>query len=352
VKEGYLTNRLLDPQQGIHQKKKKCYAYRLTECGKLAGETILSGLDAELCHSLLKKNSSKSHKNDSQFTNTLGVVAVNENNNPPVDVTSCFIKKIHHPQLDNLHTPQKELTDNLLDYFCLEPSNSALTGSQHNIDIPPTPLLKTPETPPIQTKSIHSSSHHDANDVSEQLQSFESESHVTLLSKSENATTQEELLLGLLRYIEENTLERDAFCIVCLVDHREAVYHKNESMTTVTTKQPVNKIRVAFCEMKTFILKFLVENNLKYESTLLPIGDFTWVCRLRKPKELFLSTKLQSLMKSTIPSTNEYHSHALKGYDQNIDFILPYLVERKTVSDFIASIMDGRFLALAKIIPF
>ncbi|XP_053991761.1 crossover junction endonuclease MUS81-like isoform X2 [Hylaeus volcanicus] len=344
MKEGYITNRLLsDPPQIRRPKKQKCYVYRLTESGKLAGETILCELDTEIFHSFLRKNSLKTVKNDVHFPPTPGIVLVNPTNEPHVDVASHFIKKIQPSQFNNIHTQKKELTDHLLDYFCLKPSNSELRESQKHNDDLYTTLIQTPTAPSIQTKNMHSSIDHDKNNVLKHLDYLETESHNTLLSQTANVASQDELLLGLLRYTEKNTLEKNAFCIVCLVDHREAVYYKNDSLSSVITGRSLNKIRVTFCELKTFFLKFLTENKMEYESTLLPVGDFAWVCRLRKPKELFLSTKLQSLIHCTRSSTNECHSNSVKGYNQNIDFVLPYLVERKTVSDFTASIMDGRY---------
>ena len=75
----------------------------------------------------------------------------------------------------------------------------------------------------------------------------------------------------------------------------------------------------------------LSKNNFKIELKSLPLGDFLWVLRVHHPHAAIeAATQKQSKKKKAAPVLFT-------------DYVLDFIVERKTADDLAASIMDGRY---------
>lgn len=71
---------------------------------------------------------------------------------------------------------------------------------------------------------------------------------------------------------------------------------------------------------------------MRVELKSLPLGDFLWV--LRVYNNSFAEEKLQK---------NETKKKKKVTVNEYIDYVLDFIVERKTADDLAASIMDGRY---------
>lgn len=162
----------------------------------------------------------------------------------------------------------------------------------------------------------------------------------------------DELLSALLHHSEISVIPSTVFQVVCLVDFRETTTStivlgaaapelqlelSSEKHDTSTKALP------STCRFKPPVIDSLNAQNIAIESTGLPIGDFAWICRFKKPKNILLSKHLHTLLVSTSLGPRADCDIRNQGYEQDIDFMLPYIVERKTIPDMVASIIDGRY---------
>lgn len=170
------------------------------------------------------------------------------------------------------------------------------------------------------------------------------------------------LLCSLLDAIGKRTFTSDQFEVKLLVDHREISSDvPNADVPNVPIDQTMYEAtQSALAErLKPFIappskrqkskgplLEVLRQRAVKYERANLPLGDFMWVCRFHKPKDLLLNEEfrnLRSAQDDEVSNHERTRDHEIRGYEGAIDFVLEYVVERKTIPDLVASIVDGRY---------
>jgi crossover junction endonuclease MUS81 len=81
-----------------------------------------------------------------------------------------------------------------------------------------------------------------------------------------------------------------------------------------------------------YLFERLEKNNVNCALKSLPLGDFLWVLRVYKS--------------TTLPDQNEAKGKKKKKAVEQAaftDYVLDFIVERKTADDLAASIMDGRY---------
>lgn len=136
-------------------------------------------------------------------------------------------------------------------------------------------------------------------------------------------------LLACLDLAESHDIPADRFSVVLLVDYRELSERRRDDKTAVTALDTL-----------------LSRTDVSYEKTNLPIGDFVWVCRFKKPHGALLSSAVRELFQKTgslgSTTTTTTTDDAAIGYAADVDFVLEWVIERKTVADFAASVIDGR----------
>ena len=76
----------------------------------------------------------------------------------------------------------------------------------------------------------------------------------------------------------------------------------------------------------------LSKNNFKIELKSLPLGDFLWVLRVHHPHAGLTAAATQNKLKKKKAAPVLW-----------TDYVLDFIVERKTADDLAASIMDGRY---------
>ena len=84
-----------------------------------------------------------------------------------------------------------------------------------------------------------------------------------------------------------------------------------------------------------YLFDRLSKNGIKIELKSLPLGDFLWVLRVKHSAQQNLMTQLGQKSKGTKKKVANVATHT--------DYVLDFIVERKTADDLAASIMDGRY---------
>ena len=81
-----------------------------------------------------------------------------------------------------------------------------------------------------------------------------------------------------------------------------------------------------------YLFDRLSKNNFRIELKSLPLGDFLWVLRVHHSPENLAAIANQSKSKKKKAAPALF-----------TDYVLDFIVERKTADDLAASIMDGRY---------
>lgn len=123
---------------------------------------------------------------------------------------------------------------------------------------------------------------------------------------------------------------------------------KNESLTSESTGQ---EKKVSHAEVilvvdnrekrnnqdGNYIFERLCKNGLKTELKSLPLGDFLWLLRIHHDLE---SKQIQQPTAVGNSKKSKKNAHKAPLFT---DYVLDFIVERKTADDLAASIMDGRY---------
>lgn len=83
-----------------------------------------------------------------------------------------------------------------------------------------------------------------------------------------------------------------------------------------------------------YLFDRLIKSGLRVELKSLPLGDFVWVLRVHHNTEE-IDVK--------VPLTQIETKKKKKAVVKFTDYLLDFIVERKTADDLAASIMDGRY---------
>lgn len=111
----------------------------------------------------------------------------------------------------------------------------------------------------------------------------------------------------------ENFMSTEDYEIALIVDNRE--------------KRNATDLNYFFDKLRA--------NNIASELRSLPLGDFVWVIRMRNDANKLLTAREEASMKAT-------RSNKLDKKDFS-EYVLDFIIERKTADDLAASIMDGRY---------
>ena len=84
-----------------------------------------------------------------------------------------------------------------------------------------------------------------------------------------------------------------------------------------------------------YLFERLGKNSFNIELKSLPLGDFLWVLRIHHP---ITEAQLNGAEKSKAKGSKKRQAGQLFT-----DYVLDFIVERKTADDLAASIMDGRY---------
>ena len=83
-----------------------------------------------------------------------------------------------------------------------------------------------------------------------------------------------------------------------------------------------------------YLFDRLIKSGLRVELKSLPLGDFVWVLRVHHNTEE---------IDEKVPLTQIETKKKKKAVVKFTDYLLDFIVERKTADDLAASIMDGRY---------
>ena len=81
-----------------------------------------------------------------------------------------------------------------------------------------------------------------------------------------------------------------------------------------------------------YLFDRLTKNAFNIELKSLPLGDFLWVLRVHHP-----------ITQAQLDGLNKQKGKGAKKNQPFTDYVLDFIVERKTADDLAASIMDGRY---------
>lgn len=391
VDEEYLTSRDVPVPLSCKNRNKKhrvAPAYKLTERGKAAGEAILCTIDAPLIklgttavpfsaterQQLPSSNDASSVVLSSmpslrdRLMERLDSVAASQDEKSSIGLLPDKQRAASHPisSLSSFHfcesppvevgkssvttLSQKSLTASLpfASKTKRKPGTSASPTPQHTLDFffsgDSSPASKHSSAPSPSSRSLfRQNAFSSVQNLTSKTPSLQAP-HIQ--EPGSNCTTappyDEQLLTAILRWCNGNEIPMVAFQVVCLIDSRET-HAANMSGTDgqrFVASMPSNDNPLF--RSKGPVLDLLEAQHVTFETTPLAVGDFAWVCRFRKPKDLLLSDHLHEILLNTSLGPHVNKNSSLPGYEQDIDFVLPYIVERKTVADFVASIIDGR----------
>jgi crossover junction endonuclease MUS81 len=129
-----------------------------------------------------------------------------------------------------------------------------------------------------------------------------------------------------------NTRDRQQYQVVLLVDHREVA-----NRATANAGRRVSRDALA-----TLIESEHARNGLVVERRELPIGDFIWIAR-PIPSTSHTTTTTATTSKPISKSKAKAQAAAQLQQQFQQERVLDMVIERKSVADLCASIVDGRY---------